>query len=189
MRTKVQNTVYKSVFLVAILALFQGCIAIHSSSQKTFVTLNGTNLTSVNGKYSNLSVDTTFCTDKPLWSLLNFRAMYLRRDTLVDWANYVVELHVIDSTRIEAKLWEGKALLQTKELKGKIKDNCFSIRRQVRIIGIPFLFFFTADYKTQIGIDSNGNLILDLAENRFGNIIFMAAGNRYRCDYKFVKVK
>ena len=76
-----------------------------------------------------------------------------------------------------------------KEVKGKIKNNCFSIRRQVRIIGIPFLFFFTTDYKTQLGFDSNGNLILDLAENRFGNIIFMAAENKYRCDYKFKKVK
>lgn len=188
MRTKVQNTLYKSVFLVATLCLFQGCIAIHSSSQKSFVNLNGSNLNTINGTYGNLSADTAFCTDKPLWSLLNFRALYLRRDTLVDFASYAVELHVIDSTRIVAKLWDGKTLLQTKEVKGKIKNNCFSIRRQVRIIGIPFLFFFTADYKTQLGFDSNGNLILDLAENRFGNIIFMAAGNRFRCDYKFVKI-
>ena len=71
---------------------------------------------------------------------------------------------------------DNNSVLSEKKLKGKIKNNYFSVRRKLLFIPIPFIFYIHQENKILLGNDKNGNLIV---KNGFYNTIFilMIGGN------------
>ncbi len=181
---KINNKTGRLFYLLSICIFTNSCISVIPSKKVKYQQLDKNNIDTINGTYYNLPTDKAFCDDKSLWSLFNFK-LIRQYDTLLDYNNYYVRLNVINNKRIKAELIRNGEIVAKKTIKGKFKNNSFSINRKVRVVGIPFIYFFTRDYKTQIQIDTNGNLIIGYAESWLGLIFIMSGGDDNYCSYKF----
>lgn len=83
---------------------------------------------------------------------------------------------------------DNNSVLSEKKLKGKIKNNYFSVRRKLLFIPIPFIFYIHQENKILLGNDKNGNLIV---KDGFYNTIFilMIGGNDGISQFLYKKLK
>lgn len=181
---KLHKKTVRLIYLLSICIFVNSCISVIPSKKVKYQQLDKNNIDTINGTYYNLPTDTAFCDNKSLWSLFNFKT-FQSSDLLIDYYGYYVRLNVKNSKRIKAELMRDGVVVAKKTIKGRIKNNSFSINRKVRIIGIPFIYFFTRDYKTELRLDTNGNLIIGYAESSLGNIFLMSGGGENYCTYKF----
>ncbi len=79
-------------------------------------------------------------------------------------------------------------IMQTKKLKGRIKNNYFSVRRKLFLIPFPFIVYSHDETKILLGNDKNGNLILKLGHHSVFWVFIMAAGESYVSQYQYKKI-
>ena len=159
--------------LISHLVTLAGCIGVNRTQVKFHEELNQGNLSRLNGRYSNVTNDGDSLQNSSLWHQFSF----LKKDTAYDWKNHEIELEVVNHKRIKAKLWNDNVLIDEKLIKGKLDEGFFSARRQLEVIGFPFIYFFYCDSKYEIAIDQNETLVLNRSTANYGNIFIMSAGN------------
>ncbi len=177
------NTFNKFLLFIAIFLLLtalNSCIAIQPNNIKN-TALHADDLNAINGFYSNTPNTKNKDYNASLWKQLN----YLKKDTLEKWQNHKVELEVINRKKIRAKLWLNEAVISEKILKGKVKNDYFSVKRNLKVFGIPFIYFSVKDYKMEIGIDNNKQLLLNSAHMQSLNILIMSGGNSNQFSNKY----
>jgi len=143
--------------------------------------LDEINLDHINGFYSNVSNNKTDTYNASLWKQFN----YLKKDTVVNWQNHTIELEVVNKKKIRAKLWLNDTVIAEKTIKGKIRDSYFSVRRKVKIVGFPLVYFFSSDNKFEIGANKNNQLIINSATSSYGMIFIMTNGNTRQFTGKY----
>ncbi|WP_188406466.1 hypothetical protein [Psychroflexus salis] len=85
---------------------------------------------------------------------------------------YFIQLSIIDEKEISAKLFKGEILLESKKLKGRIRNNYFRIRTDFKFyIEYIILNRYTTDY-TRIGLLQNKNITVDSMGGTCGLILF-----------------
>jgi hypothetical protein len=139
----------------------------------------------LNGQYSNVPVPDSN-TAIQLWKILSVKKPYYlftAEDSLPDM---MVQLQVINSHSIAAKLYSGTNIINELLLKGHFEENYFSVRRKIRWLGVPFIYLAFSNAKTKIGKDITGNLVVDGVRGSFGMIFIASAGNNdwYNLTYK-----
>ena len=147
--------------------------------------LEENSLVHINGFYSNVSCNKTDTYNASLWKQFN----YLKKDTLANWKNHTIELEVINKRKVLAKLWLNDTVIAVKILKGKIKNGYFSVRRKLKIVGFPLVYFFTSDNKLEIGSSNNNQLIINSATSSYGMIFIITNGNTQQFTSKYEHTK
>ncbi len=128
-------------------------------------TLMQTSLSSLNGDYEILSVDTSRTT-------LDFALTFKKYRRFDIKSNYKVSLKAIDNQHIETSIFKNDTLLKTKVLKGKIENNyfCFNIKKLS-----PFYFIFNVfgNKKTRIGKLESGDLLVDCRHFQVATLVII----------------
>ncbi|KIA90336.1 hypothetical protein OA86_00035 [Kaistella jeonii] len=140
----------------------------------------------LNGTYSNGLKDSL---PKNLWTTL--KSSYSDIPTTTNKENYNVKLTLLDNENINIKLWNetDEYVIEEFNLKGKIKDNFFSINRKQALYPFFPIFYFNDETKTIIGNDWNGNLILVSGKINEAMILFISGGNRSVNNEQFKRIK
>lgn len=180
----------KLIFGILIsLILSAGCV----SSEKVFTNIQGADskkkLEFFTGQYNNepSEIKDEFEV-RPLYEML-FKPFYS-----FEWKeprdfSGVIELEVISKRKIKAKYFSGGVLLKSKILKGIFKDGVFSVRKKVKVRGIPIIYFFYDEVKIIFGSSKNGDLIVSYGSSSFGNVLIASGGGEtfYRERYERVE--
>ena len=167
------------------MVILTSCVGVNKTLQQSHQHLNSENLSILNGRYSNLANESDSLHKISLWYQFNF----LKKDTFNQCEKYEIELEVINHKRISAKLWKDSTLIDEKLIKGKIVEGSFLVKRQLEVIGLPFIYFFYTDSKYQISCNKNENLILNRSTTSYGNIFIMSSGGTTESLLKFDKIK
>lgn len=82
----------------------------------------------------------------------------------------------------------NNSIFKETKLKGKIKNNYFSVRRKLLFIPIPMIFYIHQENKILLGNDKNNNLIV---KDGFHNTIFILiiGGNSGISQSQYKKLK
>jgi hypothetical protein len=95
-------------------------------------------------------------------------------------ASSSVYLKAINSRLISASLVDEGSVIETKRIKGKIKNGYFSVKSKVYHYGVPFIFFWYYDNKLNITLTKEEQLSLNIKESKFTMIFILSAGSRER---------
>ena len=176
------------IFRIKILALIlvafsSSCISIKSTATEELVELNNATIAKFNGTYSNLAKNKLETEHASLWKQMKF----LKKDTIPNWEEHKIELEVKNRHRIKAKLWHKNVLVSERMLRGRIRNNHFSVKRQIKIVGVPFIFFFTSDNKYEIGLTKDKQLVLNRATDDIGMLFLMSAGKSEQFNAVYTK--
>lgn len=159
--------------MALVLCWFTGCIALKGPQRTNMQPLHH-NLAALNGVYANEPVAGT---NDLLWGVLTYRPHPLIGCMAPPFYGTQVELSMVDQRHMVARLYDGDKLVAAKMLKGKVRNNYFSLRRKVTFAGIPLLLMRTTDFKCRIGL-SGDSLVADQAENQSAWAFLIAAGGR-----------
>jgi hypothetical protein len=121
-----------------------------------------TNLSTVNGIFKYEQTD-ELC------------LMGIRKNRIKE-ATYSVRLTAVNESRIIAELFMNDQIIETRTLKGTIRDTgYFSIRRHTKFIPIP-LFMLYSTTKSELILTNSGDLQIASVHNSFGWFLFLIAG-------------
>ena len=117
--------------------------------------INTHDLNQLNGDYQIFSTDSSSLT-LPSALLLDRRYNYWDLTDSNDW----ISLKLIDSNRIEISLYDNGVLVKKKIRKGKLENNYFEFKRNVKI---KFRFILNGIFENEVRIrlGQNGDLIVD----------------------------
>jgi len=139
--------------------------------------LNKNNLNSLNGEYKNVQI----LPDQALYSYEDYQRTlwqqfnYLQNEQLKNTEYYKVILTVINEKRIKVGYYLKEKLIDERIIKGKINNGYFLSRRKIKAKGIPFIYFKYSETQFQIGINENGDLIVDRFLGQCGMIFILHA--------------
>ncbi|SFW57523.1 hypothetical protein [Cellulophaga fucicola] len=171
------------ILLLILVTFSSSCISIKSTATEDVIELNNATINKINGTYSNVAKNKLETEYTSLWKQMKF----LKKDTIPNWEDHKVELKAKNKHRIEAKLWYKNVLVSQRMLRGRIRDNHFSVKRQIKIVGVPFIFFFTKDNKYKIGLTKDNQLLLNRATDDIGMIFLMSAGKSEQFNALYTK--
>jgi hypothetical protein len=173
------------------------CKSIYHSHEKSVLTDKQTNL---NGKYSNCpkviciekrNADIDKIENPPLEDLLlnpNFGAN--------EWGKVIsyegeIEIEVLSITKIKASLIKNGETIKSKIYKGKFINNYnnFSINQRKRFWGIPPLIYVYQAHKVDIGLTSDGYLVVYLSDYTFGGIFVFMGPSAFAYEVFFKKLE
>lgn len=139
-----------------------------------------------NGIYSNGLKDSL---PKKLWTTL--KSSYSDKPTTLNQENHNVKLTLLDNENINIKLLNetDENVIEEFNLKGKIKDNFFSIDKKQTLYPFFPIFYLNNETKTIIGNDCNGNLILVTGKVNEAIIFIFSGGNRSVDNDQFKRVE
>jgi hypothetical protein len=139
----------------------------------------------LNGIYNNGFKDSI---PKNLWGILKSSYTY-KVDTL-DLENKNVKLTLLNSENLNVQLLnnDGK-IAEEINLKGRIKNNFFTIKRNLILYPFVPVYYVQKERKTIIGNDLDGNLVLVTGRVSEAMILMMAGGNRSVQNNKFRRIK
>ncbi len=89
--------------------------------------------------------------------------------------NAIINLSLKKDNILHVSAYDGNIMIDEIDLKGKPKENYFSIKRKLRLIPIPF-FWIHNETKVILGNDQERNLIVNVGELNGGWILIMAGG-------------
>ncbi|RXJ43747.1 hypothetical protein [Gelidibacter gilvus] len=90
---------------------------------------------------------------------------------------------------LNIKLIRQDSILEEYNLYGKIKNQYFSIDRDLKLIPFYPIYYIHDEQKTILGNDKDGNLILVNGFKSEGAILFFGNGNHGIYEHKFEKIK
>ena len=102
--------------------------------------------------------------------------------------NAIINLKFDGKNNLIITIIDNNSIFKETKLKGKIKNNYFSVRRKLLFIPIPFIFYIHQENKILLGNDKNGNLVV---KDGFYNTIFilMIGGNDGISQSQYKKLK
>jgi hypothetical protein len=120
-----------------------------------------------------------------LWNVLTITERMKKPHKNYNSPGSYVQFQAMDKHSVIAKLFIDTTLVEQKVFKGKIKNNYFSVKRQVRYIGFPFIYVMQSDCKLQFGRDKNNDLYIDAAYSSMGWVFIISAGTNYKFNYVY----
>ncbi len=168
-----------NIFLLTFL-LFS-CTRLHFPARENLVDLNN-DIKALDGYFDNLPGDTTAIS---LWNVLTIPERMKKPHKNYNSPGSYVQFQATDKHSVMARLFIDSALVEQRIFKGKIKNNYFSVKRQVRYIGLPFIYLKQSDFKIQFGRDKNNDLYIDAAYSSMGWVFIVSAGVNYKYNYVY----
>ena len=144
------------------------------------------NKQSLNGIYNNGLNDSL---PKNLWATL--KSSYSDKTETINLENNNVKLTLIDNENINVKLLSetDENIIDEFNLKGRIKDNFFTIDRKLTLYPFIPIYYVNKETKTILGNDLDGNLIVVTGSVSEAMILMMAGGNRSVQNNLFKRIK
>ena len=172
----------ESIVLVILVILSQSCLPTFSTrslKEKSDLSLNSHN---ISGVYKNTNNKNNEHDYDSLWRLfqLNMRVVFDTTDLKSD----LIRLDLKNQEKLEVHLIrEGKSLKKL-ELKGKIKDNVFSLKRRWNLVPLYPLYLEDNESKAILSKTDN-QLVFIQGSSQSGAFLVLAAGIRYINTYSF----
>ena len=161
--------------------LFSSCISnrdLLKDSKENVINLTKKNL---NGNYSSYSEK-----GYSLWKTL-YECKTLKKDTTLIYPKTLINIEFDGNRTLKISAIDGNQIINTIELKGKIYKDYFSIKRNLLLIPIPFLYYRHSERKVIIGNYQNGNLIVKEGQEESLWILIAAGGSSGGSTNEYVK--
>lgn len=179
----------KNILLIIIWSIiFQSCLSMKDMNTAKTNSIIRENQNNLNGIYSNSPN-----------GILNNEAEDLKKLLLNPFYVYAweeekdykgeIKITQISDKKIKVTYFKDDKLVKTKTLKGKFKNGFFIVKRKLRPIGIPFVFYTYKERRIMIGSDKEDNLIVKTGRYDFGMILFFGGGGKEINKYTFKKKK
>lgn len=101
---------------------------------------------------------------------------------------YYVEIKVLNTSKLNIKVFENEVEIISRIVKGKFKNDMFYINRKLSISGIPYIFGTIEVDRKRIFLKNN-SLIIDKVNNEFGAVfIVFTAGFKHFESQEYERV-
>jgi hypothetical protein len=164
-----------NIFFIIFSLLGISCKPFPISSSKTLISINKNNSYKLNGFYSNAQPE-YYEIDKGKYGdvlLLWKQLSYLNKnEPLIQGGR--VKL-TIEGNKLIALLYNHNTVIDKKVIKIKFKNESLYSRRQFKGYGIPFIYLKYSETQFQLGIDNEGNLIVNRFLGKCGMIFILHA--------------
>ena len=142
----------------------------------------------LSGVYYNapLTMEENRRSNYPLYALL------FKRDKIYAWNEFrdysgKIKIDVISNKKIKVSYLVDDLIIEEKMITGKLTDNIFSVKRQIRFL--PLLFFnYYGEVKTSIFLTEKNELAVDKGRYAFANILFMSGGGDSRTGGEYARI-
>lgn len=165
----------RCLYLFVLLVLFSSCLSkkdiaiAHSNIENDLSVLNGI--------YQNVAVDSKDLKEKTFLSTYLFKKFNTygsNPDTYT--SNGAIRLKAVSQKKLIVEYIIDDKIVSAKTLKGKIQNNCFVVKGNWKIVGIPPILGFYEESKIALGLSSNGYLNIKKAFHRTGGFILYMNG-------------
>lgn len=99
-----------------------------------------------------------------------------------------IEIHNISNSKIKISYIDENNFVSTRILKGKVHNGFFLVKRKLKAIGIPGIFFIYRERRIMLGINDEGDLIVKTGKYDFGNVFLFTGGGINVVRYTYPKV-
>ena len=184
---KIKNIII--LLLLAFLFLAFNSCAVSTKWYKNASAINLNNdLQHLSGVYYNapLTIKENSSNSYPLYVLL------FKHDKIYEWNEFrdysgKIKIDVISNKKIKVSYLVDELIIEEKMITGKLTDNIFSVKRQIRFL--PLLFFnYYGEVKTSIFLTEKNELIVDKGRYVFANILFMSGGGDFSTGGKYARI-
>lgn len=171
--------------LILVYLFFPSCITKHTLiKQDNTKNISKSNINTINGTYYN-NADST--NSIKLWAAL-FYCKSFKSDTTKISDSAVVNIKFENKNRLTATLIDHGKEQNKIILKCKSSNELISIKRNLRLIPIPFLFFNYHEAKALLFINNENSLHISFKREQFLWILF-AGGTTDRYNNSYLKTK
>jgi hypothetical protein len=156
-----------NIRILIILSLFlYSCTTLKKAEKNSNqVFLNAETLTKLNGVYDIFTKDTATTT-------LDL-SLTLKKYWWFDWNTpYKLSIKAIDGNHLHADIYRKDSLIDTKIIKGKIKDGYFEIK-STKVIFFYLLLNGFGNMTTRIGLLNSGDLLVDSHHSKVATLIII----------------
>ena len=167
--------IYKLLFLIII--LFSNCISTKKLIRNSSTEISEFKENELNGIYSNSNKTSE---KNNLWFTLTNQ---------IESDKYNVKITLINEQVLNIKLLDKDSILGEYDLHGKIKNQYFSIDRDLKLIPFFPIYYIRNEQKTILGNDNEGNLVLVNGFANEGGIFLLGNGNFGIFESNFNKIK
>jgi len=175
--------------LIVSLSLMCSCITVKkiNESAPRYVPKQDFSIEDLNGSFANRPITLNQNGGEPLGKF--FFAPF----KVYEWGESIdleglVKFKSLSSSRLQVQLWKADSLCCEVELQGKVNDDYFEVRRKLKVIGVPFIYFTSRERKIILSLSKGGNLILKQGRSDFGNIFLFSGGGDSFTSYEFNKI-
>ncbi|MGV0923991.1 hypothetical protein [Empedobacter tilapiae] len=182
-----------ALLLSSIFLLFNGCLSFKEvDSQKN--NLDVTNIKKLNGNYQIIQInnDSIYKKQRVYSNLFQQLDRKLIKDTLhIDsLKTYSLKIDILSKKKMKLLYLENGTLFRERVIKTKLKKDGFLYlkNKNFQPLLIPYIAGAIDINKIRFGLDTNNNLILDVANHTSGAILLIAfldgRTNKYRLTYE-----
>lgn len=136
----------------------------------------------LNGMYSNNPKGMTMLKKESLW--YQFQALGMK-EKFDDWKRAEVKLDARNRRKIIATVYVKDVPIETKELKGKFKNDCFLVKRKIHVKGVPLIFFKYDEKFTMLTFDEKNRLMVHTKELQYGGFFVFLKGKKLYENYTY----
>lgn len=104
------------------------------------------------------------------------------------WEVATIRLIVKSENTITAQYLLNNSITKQVDLKGKMHNGYFSVRRKISAVGFPFIFYMYHEKKLMLGLLKDNSLIVKAGISRFGMIFIISGGNNDYLVFKYKKI-
>lgn len=162
----------KYSLLIALIVLLQSCISTQDMLDGDMNNSDSGNSFKLDGTFSNQSDSLGIS----LQTLLNKPLAY---EKAIESANdsLQVQFELLTDKKLKVSFVDNGIVIDDTILKGKIQSRFFIVKRKVRLIGIPLIWFSYRELVIILGIQNN-NLMVKLSSHDFQQVLVLFAGEK-----------
>lgn len=148
----------RSTLLLTITILLNSCGTVErfNAEKSKTIQITSKNLSLLNGRYSNVAIDSSRRTLDFL-VLLNYDKVPSHKPPL----NSEIQIKINDGKSIKITLIDDGKITKTKELKMKLKDGVIELKRRWRVPIFWLVLNGLSTTKSIMKLSKNGNLLID----------------------------
>jgi hypothetical protein len=169
------------LFFLTPIVLFSCSVLKPPAEIESQVKLNRDNLNLINGTYNRYAIDSVKSNPSDLF--WGFSLKGYNGNEGEDFVKLIVE----DEHHIRVSLIMSDSIIQTKTIKGKIRENTFEFNRRFIIIPVIVATIYK-DSKVRISLMENGNLNVDAKTMAYGLTFFIlpvgGVEQKYRMEFE-----
>ena len=177
----------KKYLIILVCVLLCGCVSTKKVRNQSLEVAKF-DTTNFNGNYANKADSAKHLDSYRLFGQLfpkRFPYKFLENDSIAD--NSMINFHFDNKKTLIITAIENEKILGKIRLKGKVKGNYFSVRREIFLIPIPFYSFYE-ETKILLANDKSGKLVLKIGNNNTIWILIIG-GTKYISQSQFRKIK
>jgi hypothetical protein len=161
----------KIVYSIALISVLSSCATFYPDNfQPGQIPIHKENLQMISGRYKRTTINPLYKNrggGDLFWTLIRKSNHMVENDT-----QCVVELYPINTKRLRVIYLKNDTIIDSRILKGKVRDGYFELRRKTLVI--PAVFFnICRTTKFRIGLLENGNMTTDYKEVAFGTALIL----------------